>query len=828
MGQFTQNGVIYEELPDGNVRVVGYAPAPSATVAPNPQRLAEKQAELSRQAAKDAIEASDKGSDNARADAAERRAQLEWNAKFFPDGTPRPSPLTKQQTGAARLKLQGINAIANQVARVEAALEKAEKDGFVGPIWGRVPGSGSLDAESSVLDKSIAQLAPLIRQLTRTPGEGAMSDYESRLAAMALPARSDNPAALRESLAGIRDLLTQTQAGYSEMLETAGAPDEQQAERELDKAAAFVDSSPPDLPPANEAGGNAPLAPASGSGLRDLARPDINSMVQSMMAAGAGLATINSALKAKGASPIPMAEFARAKDWMAKNPGQAYPVDAKETRALTMLERFAGSPLGAGVASYANAATAGTAAALAGDRGKGALEAMERLNPGAALTGNLLGGITGAGAAEAMLGAKLAGTAVAKFAPRFADATYGALYGFNEADDGDGASGAATGALAGVLGGVVGEKAIKGVGRAMTGVTDPAVQYLRARGVPMTAGQVLGGFAKSIEDKATSTPLIGDMIVKRRTEGLEGFDRAAMAQASSPIGFTPQNIGKEGVDEMLDAVGDSYDNATAGARVPLDDVYAQDFTDVAALGGSLPDDLRARLGLALNNRVNPINDAGEMTGETYQQAMRGLKSYKGEATKPGFEQDYRDALSAAQNALTGQMVRGGGEGVVSGLRSADEAYRGIKTVQDAAMRADGANYLFTPSQLQDALKVTNRKFPGETPLSEMADMGQQVLPSRIPDSGTAGRAAQLLVPGAIGGAAGGGYAAGDIGGAGAGGLGLTLALLAGGSRTGQRALTAALLDRPEALTRAGKLLADLAKFGGGVGAGVSTPLLVGQ
>ena len=25
MAQFTQNGVIYEELPDGNVRVVGYA-----------------------------------------------------------------------------------------------------------------------------------------------------------------------------------------------------------------------------------------------------------------------------------------------------------------------------------------------------------------------------------------------------------------------------------------------------------------------------------------------------------------------------------------------------------------------------------------------------------------------------------------------------------------------------------------------------------------------------------------------------------------------------------------------------------------------------------
>ncbi|AJR22529.1 MULTISPECIES: hypothetical protein [unclassified Sphingobium] len=47
MGRFTQNGVVYEELPDGNVRVVGYADggrqsAPSV-VAPNPSKVANSQ-----------------------------------------------------------------------------------------------------------------------------------------------------------------------------------------------------------------------------------------------------------------------------------------------------------------------------------------------------------------------------------------------------------------------------------------------------------------------------------------------------------------------------------------------------------------------------------------------------------------------------------------------------------------------------------------------------------------------------------------------------------------------------------------------------------------
>lgn len=130
---------------------------------------------------------------------------------------------TRQQIGVARQKLQGLRAIKAQLNRVTEALAAAEKGGWVGPIWGRVPGSGSFDDESAALDKAIAQLAPLIRQLTRVPGEGAMSDYESRLATMALPSRTDNPAATREAVAGLRALIDETARGYNEFLGD-GAP----------------------------------------------------------------------------------------------------------------------------------------------------------------------------------------------------------------------------------------------------------------------------------------------------------------------------------------------------------------------------------------------------------------------------------------------------------------------------------------------------------------------------------------------------------------------------------------------------------------------------
>lgn len=132
--------------------------------------------------------------------------------------------LSRQQMGAAQQKLKSLGAIEGQLNRVLSAEKSLQSGGFSGPVMGRIPGSGSLDSESAAYDKAVAQLAPLIRQLTRTPGEGSMSDYESRLASLALPARSDNPAARAEAYAGLRELIANIKAGYQELLGGQAAP----------------------------------------------------------------------------------------------------------------------------------------------------------------------------------------------------------------------------------------------------------------------------------------------------------------------------------------------------------------------------------------------------------------------------------------------------------------------------------------------------------------------------------------------------------------------------------------------------------------------------
>jgi len=126
------------------------------------------------------------------------------------------SGLTKTQEGVVRTKLQSIQSIRSQLGRVKAAMKGLDKKGWTGSLGGLVP--GAFDAESDRFDKAVAGLAPLIRQLTRVPGEGGMSDWESRLANAVLPGRRDTTAGRNEALAGLDDLLRTTESGYRELI----------------------------------------------------------------------------------------------------------------------------------------------------------------------------------------------------------------------------------------------------------------------------------------------------------------------------------------------------------------------------------------------------------------------------------------------------------------------------------------------------------------------------------------------------------------------------------------------------------------------------------
>jgi hypothetical protein len=503
------------------------------------------------------------------------------------------------------------------------------------------------------------------------------------------------------------------------------------------------------------------------------------------------------------------------------------PVTVDDTR--NMLERAAGTavmnPVGTAVATGVSGLGLNALDAVLPQMAQ-----LRELNPNAAMVGDI-GGSIGGSAALAKLGGAgmskllaqapelqkyiMSGGKGATFARNLlSDVTQGAAYG--AAVEGDAGAGAISGGAGTVLGktlGNAGDFILRGADRA------PTVQKLMDRyGVEdLTIGQQLGGAPKSIEDAATSIPIVGDVINARRGESIADLNKAAFRE----VGGQPMGYGDEGMAALKAARIKAYDDAVAGKQFDLNDpLFTQDMVDALATRSRLTGEFADKFDLAVKNSIidTPIGRTGTMSGPDYQQAQRKISGYKSETTKPGFEQDYREALGGVSGALR-EMVERQDPTIVPLLREADTMYRGEKILADAIERAKmdptgmGAD-VFTPGNLTQAVSASGRKYPGTPPLKELSRLAQNVIPSKMPDSGTARRAALtgLGLAGA-GGVAGGGLGysqetglSGEDAAYGAATTLTPLALLSLlGSRTGQRGLSKFMFDRPSV----GGKIADL-------------------
>lgn len=552
--------------------------------------------------------------------------------------------------------------------------------------------------------------------------------------------------------------------------------------------------------------------------MHNLDHPEVRSMVASMVNAGAGLATINAALKQKGFPPVSFSQFGEVQKWMKANPGKQYPasaVDASTTERLNLLQRAAGSAPGAFAANTADAFTAGIPSYLAGDKGKGALEAMDALHPDASMLGTITGSLTGAIGGELAAAKLLAGAPrLAAYAPRLADAAFGGLSGFT-GSGGDPLS-AAAGAVIAPLAGKVGEGAINTLARGARGVTDPAVQYLRSRGIPLTFGQAVGhsGRAgeviKGIEDAMTSTPGPGNMVDARRREGLRAFNEAAFRDAAPP-GAVITATGAPGLAQVRQAVSDQYNRTLDPVTLDLmgDPAALDDITNATLRAHAIPQGTGEDAANALSFRIGGgMDQAGQMAGRDFQEAYRGLaRDARGAASRQvPYAQEFGDVAREGQDAL-GLALERQNPGAFGGFVEANAANRRANVLA-SALNPNAPEELITPAQLNRAdftstSRLTNRinAASGNRPFYDLATAGQAVLPSKLPDSGTAKRLALMALTGTLGqtGLTGAGYAVGGSQGAETGtelGLGTAALLTALGTRRGQRALTSLALDRP--------------------------------
>lgn len=121
-------------------------------------------------------------------------------------------------------KLRAANAIRQQLGKVQKAFDGIKETlaaGGMGQTW---LGALTNPEAGQKFDAAVAALAPFIRQMTRTPGEGSMSDYESRLAAAINPDRTNFEGVTQQQIDDLYDLVETIELGYREISGESPSP----------------------------------------------------------------------------------------------------------------------------------------------------------------------------------------------------------------------------------------------------------------------------------------------------------------------------------------------------------------------------------------------------------------------------------------------------------------------------------------------------------------------------------------------------------------------------------------------------------------------------
>lgn len=384
--------------------------------------------------------------------------------------------------------------------------------------------------------------------------------------------------------------------------------------------------------------------------------------------------------------------------------------------------------------------------------------------------GEIAGRIGGNILGTAPIAAAIPGGAAAGLIPRIAaGAASGAASGALQpvdANDPNFWSQVGKNAAIGGAGGAAMPAAFGAASRMISPNTSADVQTLMRNGVNPTIGQMLGPSANRYEQAATSIPLLGDFVKSGRSGAMEEFNRGAINQALAPIGETLETggAGREAIAEMQDKISNAYDAVTptlgwqtnSPATRTLQNGLSTLRNNVAM---SLPADSAGQFNDAVDRLVmQRMSPAGGITGPSFQEAKSDLgKMAIGLASNPQgdfWDKKLSGALFQAQQVMRdAQNVANPAAGAQ--LTNVDNAFAHSLRINNAGARMSGEPGVFSPPQLQAAVKALdpsmrkNAFAAGDALMQDYAEAGRSVLGNTVPDSGTPFRSMAALAGGAL-------------------------------------------------------------------------------
>ena len=325
----------------------------------------------------------------------------------------------------------------------------------------------------------------------------------------------------------------------------------------------------------------------------------------------------------------------------------------------------------------------------------------------------------------------------------------------------------------------------------------PGVKTLMGEGVIPTAGQILGGGFKRAEEGLTSIPLIGDFIKDAQARAVAGLNRAAINRSLTPIGekLPEGTTGRDAVQFASDKLDDAYGKLLPKMTIVQDTPFKTEISnlknmvDSGAINQASKDFFTKWLD---NNVLGKFQGQGAVTGQTLKQVQSDLRETISRlATSTDADQRLiGDALKEAQDQIR-QLVNRSNPQFAKELKAIDTGYANFKRIEKAAGMVSSDEGVFSPAQLQSAVRASDRSkdkgqfATGNALMQDLSETGKSVLGNKLPDSGTPYRSLLAMLAGGGAGAA--GYPA------------LAAGLLAGPalySAPGQRMAATLLTQRP--------------------------------
>lgn len=298
-------------------------------------------------------------------------------------------------------------------------------------------------------------------------------------------------------------------------------------------------------------------------------------------------------------------------------------------------------------------------------------------------------------------------------------------------------------ALMGGAGGVALPAAGSALGAAISPTINPAVQSLLNEGI-----RVPMGLSKGLQDKASS---FIPTIQGAQARSLQDLNNAVANRALNPIGKSlPEGMaGRDAVSYVKNTLGDAYNTLLPKLQGQADPQFQQEIGNLKNMVGSLPKQEQGTFQNVMDRELNSrISPNGSISGQSLKDIESGINTEKKNYTgvTDAYQRQLGNAFGEVQNSLRGMIARTNPD-YADELQNINKGYSNYAVMRKAASSLGADQGTFTPAQLANAIKGNDNTVgkgayaTGQANMQDLSDAAKSVLPSKYPDSGTAGRVA---------------------------------------------------------------------------------------